>query len=283
MNRLLSLAEGSEFQLCYMFSPIEPQRPGVPDLERIRQDRNAVTAPHNAQDHHLTPHNVLHAQDQLTSRLTRSFTHHSPHVSQDPHAHRPPFLTPHNFLSCTASRLQLGTVMSLGVDTILAAGIMGLVTSINSLPLEKTIYQLTVERVKESPTHDSLKAPADTTHSRPPRSERVAHARLTQGPPRSKSVAHARFTQPPRNALTSRLSQHPSRTNQVVLVVLLIRTVLSGAVRAETHEIEAKVRPRLCLLHSLASSPDRPPLRRSSSKKRRRSRRYCDRMRTHPA
>ena len=41
--------------------------------------------------------------------------------------------------------------MSLGVDTILAAGIMGLVTSINSLPLEKTIYQLTVERVKESP------------------------------------------------------------------------------------------------------------------------------------
>lgn len=34
--------------------------------------------------------------------------------------------------------------MSLGLDTILAAGIMGLVTSINSLPLEKTSYQLVV-------------------------------------------------------------------------------------------------------------------------------------------
>lgn len=34
--------------------------------------------------------------------------------------------------------------MSLGLDTILAAGIMGLVTCINSLPLEKTSYQLVV-------------------------------------------------------------------------------------------------------------------------------------------
>ena len=74
LNTMFDFAPGSELRYCFAFSPIDPRRPGVPALEKIR--------------------------------------------------------------------IQFGSIMSLGLDTILAAGIMGLVTSINSLPLEKTSYQV---------------------------------------------------------------------------------------------------------------------------------------------